>query len=246
MKQLLRRISLIIAISLPLAVMVPAWPAGAVTAPTDDPNSSSTPTARLANIKSKGDQEIARRLKMLGTLGAKVNSTTKLTAIEKTDLKNEITGEYDGLKALRTALAAETTIAAAASDVQAMVTEYRVYALVVPKVQLVKAADYQQEVQAKLTTLTAKLQSRINDAGAKGYDVTDLQTKLDEMEAKMAAAEAISADVESKVLAIEPTDYNNDHGIVSGYQTQLKTAHTNNAGAVTDAKAIITGLKALK
>jgi hypothetical protein len=246
MKQLLRRISLTIAISLPLALAVPASLAGAAATPTGEPNSSDTTTSRLANIKSKGDQEIARRLKVLGTLSAKVNSATKLTAIEKTDLKSEITGEYNSLKALRTKLAAETTIAAAAGDVSAMVTEYRVYALVAPKVQLIKAADYQQEVQAKLTTLTAKLQSRINDAGAKGHDVTELQTKLDEMETKMAAAEAISADVEVKVLAIEPTDYNNDHGIVSGYQTQLKTAHTNNAGAVTDAKAIITGLKALK
>ncbi|HSW66859.1 MAG TPA: hypothetical protein VLI54_07010 [Bacillota bacterium] len=245
MKQLLKRISLITAISLPLILVAPASLAGAVAA-SDTPPETDTTTTRLANIKSKGDTEIARRLKVLGTLSAKVNSATKLTALEKTDLKSEITGEYDGLKALRTKLAAETTIAAAAGDVSAMVTEYRVYALVVPKVQLIKAADYQQEVQAKLTTLTAKLQSRINDAGAKGHDVTELQTKLDEMESKMAAAEAISSDVETKVLAIEPTDYNNDHGIVSGYQTQLKTAHTNNAGAVTDAKAIITGLKALK
>jgi len=246
MKQFIRHISLITAISLSLALSVPAGLASAAVTPTDDTAAADTTSTRLANIKSKGDQEIARRLKVLGTLAAKINSTTKLTAIEKTDLKSEVAAEYNSLKALQAKLAAETTIAAAAADVQAMVTEYRVYALVVPKILLIKTADYQQEVQAKLTTLTAKLQSRINDAGAKGHDITELQTKLDEMEAKMAIAEAISGDVESKVLTLEPTDYNNDHGIVGGYQTQLKTAHTNDAGAVTDAKAIVAGLKALK
>ncbi len=244
MKQFLQRMlrTLFSSIMLPALLLVPASASAAATPVSTNTDQLAT---RLTNIKTKGDTEIARRLKSLDTLSSKIASTTKLTAADKTDLTGEVTTEITGLTTLRTKLAAETTIAGAASDVQSMVTEYRVYALVTPKILLISTADYQQEVQAKLTTLVAKLQSRINDAASKGKNVTDLQTKIDDMEAKMSAAEAISGSVEQKIRTLEPTDYNNDHGILSGYQTQLKTAHQDDAAALADAKAIVQGIKVL-
>ncbi len=199
----------------------------------------------LQTVKTKGDQEIARRLKALAALTANINVTSKLTPSDKTSLTEEATTESKNLSTLRTKLAAETTLAGAAADVQSMVAEYRVYALVIPKVRLIKTADAQQIFQAQLTAFAAKLQTRITAADAKGKNVTDLQTKLDDMLSKMAVAESISANVESKVLTLEPTDYNNDHGILAGYQTQLKSAHQNDLAALASGKLIVQGLKAL-
>ena len=128
---------------------------------TSDSSSSSTDSQRLSNIKTKGDAEINRRLAALGTLSTKISNATKLTSADKSTLLGEVTAEISGLTALKAKLDAETTVSAAAADVQNMVTEYRVYALIVPKIQFVRMADNQQVVQSKLTALATKLQTRI-------------------------------------------------------------------------------------
>ncbi len=210
------------------------------------PVNADNATNRLANIKSKGDSEISRRLTTLNTLSSKISSYTKTSASDKQALTAEVTAEINGLTALKTKLDAETTVAAAASDVSSMVTEYRVYALLVPKVALIKTADDQQAVEAKLQAMASKLQTRITAAKTAGTDVTAMQASLDDLNAKVTAAVAISSSVEQKVLALQPNDYNSDHTVLGGYRDQLKTAHSDNLAAYADAKSIVTALKNLK
>ncbi|HSX33551.1 MAG TPA: hypothetical protein VLF91_04400 [Candidatus Saccharimonadales bacterium] len=200
---------------------------------------------RLTNMKQKGDQEITRRLNALSKLTDKITAAAKLSASDKAALSSEVSSEITGLTTLKAKLDAETTVAGAAADVQSMVTEYRVYALIVPKVQLIKTADDQQAVESKLTDLATKLQARLTTAQTQGKDVSALQTKLTDMNTQIATAQAISAGVEVEALALQPSDYNADHAIVSSYRNRLQTAHQDNQAAYQDAKAIVSGLKSL-
>jgi len=208
------------------------------------PNSD-TNTTRLTNIKTKGDAEIARRLKTLNTLATRISAATKLTTADKTSLTNQVNDEIANLTTLKTKLDAETTVAGAIADVQSMITDYRVYALIVPKVQLVKAADDQQAVEDKLTALIAKFETRLNAAKSQGKEVSALQAKLDDMKTQTTTAQGISSSIETKVITLQPSDYDSDHSVLSGDMAQLKTAHSNNEAAYNDAKAIVAGLKAL-
>ncbi len=225
--------------------------ANAVTTPTTNTTTTQQSTAtaneqtRLQNIISKGDQEIARRLASLATLTTKINAATRLTASDKTTLTNEVNDTISGLNTLKTKLDSETTIAAARTDVQDIYTEYRVYALVAPKINLVKVADDQQVAEQKLATLIQKLQSRITTAQSKGKEATALQNALNDMTTKVNAAQSISSSIQSKVIGLQPTDYNSDHAILSGDSAQLKSAHADNQAAYQDAKQIVAGLKAL-
>ncbi len=224
----------------------------ATTTDTTTPSSSTaTPLtaaeqARVQAIIAKGDQEITRRQTSLSTLTTKITEATKLTSTDKTTLANEISAEVTGLTNLKTKLDAETTLAGVKADAASIVTDYRVYALIVPKVALVKAADDQQVTEAKLTALSTKLQTRITAGLTAGKNVAALQTQLTDLTAKVAAAQAVSSAIETKVAVLQPDDYNTDHTILSGDAAQLKTAHANNLAAVADAKAIIAGLKTLQ
>lgn len=214
-------------------------------------NSSSTNVnaneqTRLQNIISKGDQEITRRLSSLTTLSAKINAATRLTASDKTTLTNEVNDTITGLTALKTKLDSETTITAARADAQDIYTEYRVYALVAPKINLIKVADDQQVVEQKLQTLIQKFQTRINAAKAKGKEVSAIQDTLSDMNANATASASVSSSIEAKVIGLQPTDWNSDHQILSGDSAQLKTAHIHNVAAYNDAKQIVAGLKALE
>ena len=208
--------------------------------------SAATSQQRLQTIISKGDQEISRRLTSLSTLTSKINAATKLTASDKATLTSEVKDTTSGLNTLKTTLDGETTVAAAKTDVQNIYNEYRVYALVTPKVNLIKVADDQQTVETKLTTLAQKLQTRITTAQQAGKDVSSLQSQLNDMTAKTSAAQAISSGIENKVIGLQPSDYNSDHALLSGDSAQLKTAHADNQAAYTDAKSIVAALKALK
>jgi hypothetical protein len=194
---------------------------------------------RLANVIAKGDQEIARRQATLATLNAKITAATHLTDSNKAALSSQVSAESAGLTALKTKLDSEKTLDAAHADAKAILDGYRVYALIVPKIALIRTADSEQATAARLTALAAKLQTRIT-ASSKA---SDLQTTLNDMVAHVNTAQTTASAVEAKVVNLQPTDYNSDHAILGGDRDQLKTAHTAIQAAITDAKTIIAALK---
>jgi ATP-dependent protease HslVU (ClpYQ) ATPase subunit len=199
----------------------------------------------LQAVIGRGDAEIIRRLSTLQQLATLINNATHLSATDKTTLTNEVNAEISSLTTLKTKLDSEKTLTAARSDVRDIVTEYRVYALVAPKIHLIKQADDIQVANDRLTELAAKLQTRIATEKAAGKDVSALTTKLTDMNAQIAAAQNIAGNIESKVIGLQPSDYNSDHKLLAGYNDQLKTAHADDQAAYADAKSIVETLKTL-
>lgn len=222
-----------------------------VTAPTTSSDNTATAAndaksqQRLKLIISRGDKEIDRRLKTLNTLSVKITGAKKLSSDNKTALSNEVKNEISNLTDLKKKLDADTDLATAQADAQNIFAGYRVYALIVPKVQLVKTADDQQVAEERLTNLAAKLQTRLDDAKKKGKDTTALQTALDDLTAKTASAQAISGSVESTVINLQPADYNSNHSILSGQRDKLKTAQQDIRAALKDGQTVVNGLKKL-
>ncbi|MEO8911562.1 MAG: hypothetical protein ABI303_01130 [Candidatus Saccharimonas sp.] len=216
--------------------------ANALAGPT---TASKSESARLSAIILKGNQEITRRITTMNALTTKLNNATKISAADMVTLTNEVNVTMSGLTTLKTQLDSETTLASARTDVADIYTEYRVYAVVAPKISLIKVADDQQVVQGKLSALAIKLQARITADQQAGKDVAALQSQLTDMTAKTTAGQSISSSIELSVIGLQPSDYNANHAVLSGDRAQLKTAHVNNAAAYADAKAIIAGLKSL-
>lgn len=206
---------------------------------------TATQQQHLQNIITKGSEEINRRLTTLETLTSKVNAATHLTASDKATLSNEVSTSTQGLTGLKAQLDADTTVSAAHTDAESIYTEYRVYALVAPKVGLIKVADDQQVVQVDLTALAQKLQSRITAEQQVGKDVSSLQSELNNMNSSITAAHSISSGIESGVINLQPTDYNSNHAVLTGDNTQLKNAHSDDLAARNDARSIISSLESM-
>jgi hypothetical protein len=206
-------------------------------------SSSANTQKNLQTIISKGDAEIARRMTTLGTLTSKINAASKLTANDKTTLSNEVSSSTSGLTSLKSQLDSATSLSAARVDVEDIFTEYRVYALIAPKVDIIKVADDQQVIESDLNTLSQKLQTRITQDQQAGKNVATMQSELSDLNSKVSAAQSISSNIENTVINLQPTDYNSNHDVLSGDNTQLKTAHNDNLAADQDAKNIVAGLK---
>ncbi len=199
-------------------------------------------TQHLDSIHSRGSQEITRRITYLNNLLTQINNANHITVADKSALISIINNEISGLTALKATLASESSLSNAKADVQTMINEYRVFALIIPQVRMVIYADNQQTNQAKLTTLAGKLQLRLNDAKKAGTDITALQADLVDMNAKIAAAQVLSSYVETNVIKVTPVQYDANHSILVQYHQDLQTAHADNAAAYNDAKTIIAGL----
>jgi hypothetical protein len=201
--------------------------------------------AKVQRIINRGNSEISRRLATLNSLAGKINTAPKLSATDKATLSDEVTSETTGLNSLKTKLDADTTVADAKSDAQSIINDYRVYALVMPKANLVRTADDQQVAEDRLSALAAKLQPRISAAQTAGKNVTSLQSDLTAMNAKIAAAQAISPVVEAAVINLQPSDYNTNHSVLNGDRNQLKTAQNDLQAATQASATIVNGLKNL-
>lgn len=230
------------------ALSLAVIPAGAVATARSASASAAASAGDQARVKliiTRGDSEIQRRLTTLQSLSSKISGATKLTAGDKSTLSSEVSDEISGLTSLKTKLDADTTVSDAKTDAQSIFNDYRVYALVVPKVNLIRTADDQQVAEGKLSTLAGKLQSRLNEAQSAGKNVTALMSGLNDMNTQIANAQAISSKIEAAVIGLQPSDYNSNHTVLSGDRDQLKTAQTDIKAAVNDATSIITGLKNL-
>jgi len=201
--------------------------------------------ALCQQIQSAGAQEISMRLTSLNSAATKISQSTHLSASDKSYLSTEVSGEITGLTALQTKLAADTSLNTAISDAKSIFSDYRVYALVLPKVNLVATSDGQQTTESNLTNLATQLQAKITQDSKAGKNVSTLQTDLNNMISSVNTAQGISTSIEQKVLTLQPSDFNSNHDILTGDLAQLKTAHADNESAYADAKTIVAGLKSL-
>lgn len=197
----------------------------------------------LDNLKSHGTAEIDRRISNLNAALLKLNATTKLTAADKTALTNTINAEISGLNTLKAKLTADTDLATARTDVQSIVSDYRVYVLLLPKTRLVASADRFTAVENQLTQLSVKLQTKVDAAKTAGKDVTTMQVSLTDLKNKLADAQEKSTSVIAPLLALQPTDYNQNHAVLVNYRNSLMAAHDGVMAARDDAKSVIQALK---
>ena len=227
----------------PVSAMAATTPAVTIS---NGSSSTQTSPTQLQQIIAKGNAAISERLTTLGNLVSVVNTTTnKLTTSDRAYLLAEINSEQSGLSTLQTKLDGEVTVSAAKTDYQNIFLQYRVYALVVPKVTMVKAADDQQATETKLSNLSGKLQVRINDESTAGKNVSQEQSWLNSMESDTSNAQSISSSIEESVLTLQPSQYDANHAILSGDFNQLKQAKSDNQSAYNYAKEIVSALKSM-
>lgn len=210
---------------------------------------SSDTTNKLPTIVARATKEINQRLTTLSSLSAQVTNSTKLNSADKTSLSVEISSETAGLTTLKTQIATDTTADQASTDEATIYTDYRVYAVVVPKVELLTITDNQQNNEAKLTTLAQSLQVKITDDQTDGKNSTSLataQTELNSMSAQITDAQQISTTIENDVSPVLPSNWNANHNIFSGNRTELTAAYHENQVASSDANNIDSILKSIK
>jgi hypothetical protein len=233
-------------VSVAAAVTTPAGPSGKGVCSTQATTLKAG--GSVDSLRAFGDCEIARRMTTLTSLAGKISASKALTPADATALTGEVSATKAGLTSLKATIDSETDIAALKADVAGIATQFRVYLLVVPQVNLVSAADGIVGAQTRFADVNTKLAARIATDKAAGKDTTAAQTALDAMNAAATKAVGLAQPVPAELLPLTPAQYDGGTAgpIITGARTALGQARDQMKAAIADAKACRDALKALK
>lgn len=200
-----------------------------------------TPPVTLAGIQASAATLIDGRLQALDTAAAAATSSTFLTEAHRSAILASLSTDSSGLEALRSAVAADTDRASAASHWAQIFTEYRVYAVVVPQSSYAAAADALTEsalpaLEKSYTALAAAL-------AISPKSTPELEATLADMRQQLDTAQREAAGVADAVLAVTPAAWNADHSALVAERTALATATQAAAAAADDAATIVGALQ---
>ena len=181
-------------------------------------------TAAITRAEARADQELDRRTTNLNDLLAKVADIKNLSAADKTSISTAITNQVVGLAQLKTKIDADTDAATVKTDVQSITGSYRIYALVLPQVRVIVAADRVVTIASEMQLVSAKLESRISAAQSAGADMSAAANTFADFNAKVADAGTQAQAAVTEIATLVP-----DQGD--------KTKMASNTAALKDARA---------
>jgi hypothetical protein len=201
----------------------------------------------VASLRAFGNCEIDRRFVTLTDLSARIRASKVMTSAHAAVLQGEIASTRSGLASLKATIDSETAIPALKADIVKIATEYRVYVLVVPQVNLVNAADGVLATQPRFADINTRLSARIAAAKAAGKDTTAAQADLDAMNAAVTKAVGLASPLPAALLPLTPAQYNGGTAgpVLSSARAAIVSARDQLKAAVADANACRAALKAL-
>jgi hypothetical protein len=204
-------------------------------------------TLTVESLRAFGDCEINRRLATLNQLSAKITASKVLTGSDASALATIVNNTRSGLTALKATIDSETDVTVLKADIAKIVTDYRVYLVVVPQVNLVNGADGILATQARFATVNTNLLAKIAAATAAGKNTAAAQAALDSMNADVAAAVALASPLPGKLLPLTPAQYNGGTAgpVIKAARADLVKARDDIKAAIASAKACRDALAAL-
>jgi len=197
---------------------------------------------RITNLKNRADTEITRRITSLSSLVTRLGNMKHLTAAQIASFTNEVNAEISNLTTLKTKIDADTDLTTLKADVKSIVSSYRVYALFLPQINILAAADRALTIVAEFSALETKLQTRIQEVQAAGKDVTSLQTTLTDMQSKITDATNQAQSIISMVTPLTPDGYPGNRTTLQSARGAFKTIYADFVAARKDAKTIMQAL----
>lgn len=189
------------------------------------PRSQTGPSQKVEAYKSRLAAEVERRLQILRTLHQRVGQSSELSTAHKNTLANQISQEVQAMEALKLEVAAATTIDVLSTLASRLASEFKVYALLVPKANLLRLVDRQLVTIEKMEALALKIQTRIDVATQQKQDVGALPAQMITVTQALAKARQQAQQAELVIAALAPTDLANDRKVLQGYHQAVKDAH---------------------
>jgi len=219
-------------LALVLAALVPAVALAAPRTPA---------VCDLTCLKKFGDDQIAARLQSLSDLSTKIDglvSKNQLTSDQASTLKGKIQDAVNNLTTLKQKIDGDTDTTTARADDRTILTQYRIYAVLMPLLRHMVWVDLMTNVLGIMSGLDDKIPDAIGAAPASQQ--AQLNALFKDYKAKLADAQTQLTNAANQFASMTPDAYNKNP---SGFKlSTLATLHKDARAAHTDIKAARTDL----
>jgi hypothetical protein len=200
---------------------------------------------RITDLKTRADNEITRRITSLSSLTTRLGNMKHLTTDQIASFTNEVNTEISNLTTVKTKIDGDTDLTTLKTDVQSIVKSYRVYALFLPQINILSAADRVLNIIDQFSVLVTKLHTRIQEAETAGKDTTALQTSLTDIENKISGAKTQAETIITMITPLTPDGYPGNKTTLQSARNMFKGIYQDFVSAKKDAQSIISGLRAM-
>jgi len=199
-------------------------------------SASTTAAAHLSVVmqrqQTRAGQEIDRRVTSLQDLLTRTGEIKNLTDQDKASIATAINTQITALTALKVKIAADTDEATLKTDLESITSSYRIYALVLPQIRIIAAADRVVTISKELQAIGAKLQARIQAAASAGADMTAANASLTAYATKLGDAQTQAQAAVTEIAGLVPD--NGDATVMASNTAALKDARTKIQAAQQD------------
>jgi len=181
----------------------------------------------FAALQTRALDAIEKRLGTIDDLEAAINRSTTVHDDHADQLLAELRASAAGLETLAGDVRAAEDLATLWELVPKIFEDYRIYAVVAPKIHLVLVADAAGAIAGRLEQATGTLGDALDRLGEIGIDVTDAEVLLAEMKESVASGATSAASVPDTVLDLTPADYPGSSETLRSAHSVLKSARTD-------------------
>ncbi len=150
---------------------------------------------------------LSLRLKALSAASVSLTVARNLTVADRTAIDALITRDQSGLTTLFGALATETTISQMVESADAMVTDYRVFSLLVPQVRGVILDDRELVKTTRLAAFEPSIQTAITTEQRTGIRTAAAQRIYQELVGLLSAVATSMGNSATALLALTPQNF---------------------------------------
>lgn len=172
-----------------------------------DVSASTTVSARMQKIVQNDTKLINDRLFALAALKTEINANTNLSDSQKSSLKAMIETNISGLNNLLAKIQSDTDEATLKADSDKIYTDFRIYAVFIPKVKLLVNVYTQANHSAQVSDLLVRVQAKINSFSAAGADMSKNQIALDAAKSTLTQVDTKASTFTDKASSLKPSDY---------------------------------------
>lgn len=190
-------------------------------------------------LQARALEAIDERLATIAKLEAAIERSDAIDPGHAGQLMGELRGSAAGLEALSGKIQRAEDLATLWDLVPKIFEDYRIYAVVAPKVHLVLVADSAAAIADRLEQAAETLDTALDQLEEIGIDVTEADELLAKMQELVATGAESAAAVPDMVLGLTPADYPGSSEILRSAHSELNAARDDLRAAGDTAHEIV-------
>lgn len=145
---------------------------------------------RVNQLRRMGETMIDRRIKALEKAIDRVEASNRVDQSDRDAVIADLNANISSLNSLKASIQVNEDIESLRAQVRSIVTDYRIYLVVIPRSRGLLGAGRAEAVMARLNGISVKVGNFINKAKELGYDTAEIEAIFADYKSKLATAQA--------------------------------------------------------